>query len=107
MAEYLSPGVYVQEIPTGGHPIEGVNTSGAGGTSAVFIDIFQQGPLNKAVKVTSFAEFERAFGGVDARGEAGFAVQQYYLNGGRVAWVVRVDDNGGAEAFVGDAAAQT
>src|SRR6266705_7209687 len=55
MAEYLSPGVYVQEVPTGGHPIDGVNTSGAGGTtsSTVFIDVFQQGPLNKAVQVTA------------------------------------------------------
>ena len=79
MAEYLSPGIYVQEISTGGHPIDGVNTSGTGGTtsSAAFIDIFQQGPLNKAVQVTSFAEFERAFGGLDARSEAGFAIQQY------------------------------
>lgn len=102
MSEYLNPGVYVQEVPTGAHPIEGVSTS-----SAAFIDIFQQGPLNKAVQVTSFAEFERAFGGLDARSEAGFAIQQYYLNGGRIAWVVRVDDNGGAEAIVGDAAAQT
>jgi uncharacterized protein len=109
MSEYLNPGVYVQEVPTGGHPIDGVSTSGTGGTisSTVFIDIFQQGPLNKPVQVTSFAEFERAFGGLDARSEAGFAIQQYYLNGGRIAWVVRVDDNGGAEAFVGDAAAQT
>ena len=109
MAEYLSPGVYVQEVPTGGHPIDGVNTSATGGTtsSTVFIDIFRQGPLNKAVQVTSFAEFERAFGGLDARSEAGFAIQQYYLNGGRIAWVVRIDDNGGAEAFVGDAATQT
>ena len=102
MAEYLNPGVYVQEVPTGAHPIDGVSTS-----STVFIDIFQQGPLNKAVQVTSFAEFERAFGGLDARSEAGFAIQQYYLNGGRIAWVVRVDDDGGADAFVGDAAAQT
>jgi phage tail sheath protein FI len=54
MAECLAPGVYVQEIPTGGHPIEGVSTSGIGGTasSAAFIDIFQQGPLHKAVQVT-------------------------------------------------------
>ncbi|HVS81597.1 MAG TPA: phage tail sheath C-terminal domain-containing protein [Pyrinomonadaceae bacterium] len=107
--EYLAPGVYVQEVPTGGHPIEGVSTSGKGGStsSTAFIDIFQQGPLNKAVQITSFAEFERAFGGLDARSEAGFAIQQYYLNGGRIAWVVRVDDNAGAEAIVGDTAAQT
>ena len=109
MSEYLKPGVYVQEVPTGGHPIEGVSTSGMGGTtsSAAFIDIFQQGPLNKAVQVTSFAEFERVFGGLEAGSEASYAILQYFLNGGRIAWVVRVDNNGGPEAIVGNAAAQT
>ncbi len=70
------------------------------------IDIFQQGPLNKALKTTSFAKFERTFGGLDACSEASYAIRQYYLNGGRVAWVVRVDD-AGAEKLTGDAAAQT
>jgi hypothetical protein len=59
------------------------------------------------VQVTSFAEFERAFGGLEAGSEASYAILQYFLNGGQIAWVVRVDNNGGAEAIVGDAAAQT
>src|SRR6266850_5251618 len=102
MPEYLTPGVYIQELPEGPRLISGVGTS-----SAVFIDVFPQGPVNKAVPVNSFAEFESVFGGLDTRSEAGFAIQQYYLNGGHSCWVIRVDDNGGAEAFVGDAAAQT
>ncbi|HSP63556.1 MAG TPA: hypothetical protein VLQ90_11285, partial [Pyrinomonadaceae bacterium] len=109
MPEYLAPGVYVQEVCGGVHPIDGVNTSGTGGitSSTAFIDIFQQGPLNKAVLITSFAEFERAFGGLDARSEAGFAIQQYYLNGGRIAWVVRIDGDPTAEKIVGDTETQT
>ncbi|MGH9933213.1 MAG: phage tail sheath C-terminal domain-containing protein [Pyrinomonadaceae bacterium] len=100
MPEYLAPGVYIEEVPFKSHPIEGVPTS-----NAAFIDIFQQGPLNKALKMTSFAEFERTFGGLDACSEASYAIRQYYLNGGRVAWVVRVDD-AGAEKLIGDAATQ-
>jgi len=101
MTEYLAPGVYIEEVPFKSHPIEGVPTS-----NAAFVDIFQQGPLDKAVKIASFADFERAFGGVDASSEASYAIRQFYLNGGRVAWVVRVGD-AGAEKLTGDAAAET
>src|SRR5258707_13754 len=59
MAEYLSPGVYVEEIDAGPKPIEGVSTSTAG---AVGVTAF--GPTEgKPVLVTSFAEFVRKFGG--------------------------------------------
>ncbi len=102
MPEYLAPGVYIEEVPSGVHPIEGVPTS-----RAAFIDIFQQGPLNKAMQVTSFAEFERAFGGLDAGSEASYAILQYFLNGGQIAWVVRVDGDLTAETIVGDPAAKT
>jgi hypothetical protein len=46
--------------------------------------------MNEAVRITSFADFERVFGGLDTRSEASYAIQQYYLNGGSIAWVVRV-----------------
>jgi phage tail sheath protein FI len=101
MAEYSAPGVYIQEVPANVHPIEGVPTS-----NAAFVGIFQRGPLNKAVKIASFADFERAFGGLDASSEASYAIRQYYLNGGRVAWVVRVDD-AGAEKLIGDCTTKT
>ena len=55
-----------------------------------FIDFFKRGPLDKAVRITSFADFERVFGGLDTRSEASYAIQQFFLNGGSVAWVVRV-----------------
>src|SRR5207248_1141661 len=59
MAEYLSPGVYVEEIDACSKPIEGVSTSTAG---AVGVTLF--GPTEgKPVLVTSFAEFVSKFGG--------------------------------------------
>lgn len=79
------PGVYVQEIPSGVRTITGVSTS-----DTAFVDFFSRGPIDRAVRITSFADFERRFGGLDPRSEASYAIQQYYLNGGSVAWVVRV-----------------
>ena len=101
MTEYLAPGVYIEEVPFKSHPIEGVPTS-----TAAFIDIFEQGPIGKAVKIDCFADFERVFGGLYRRSEASYAIRQYYLNGGRVAWVVRVDKLR-AEKLIGDPADQT
>ncbi|HEX8162178.1 MAG TPA: phage tail sheath C-terminal domain-containing protein [Pyrinomonadaceae bacterium] len=57
---------------------------------AAFIDFFKRGPMNKAVQILSMADFERQFGGLDVRSEASYAIQQFYLNGGTEAWVVRV-----------------
>ena len=82
---YTYPGVYVEEIPSGVRTITGVSTS-----DTAFIDFFSRGPLNKATRITSFGDFERVFGGLDQRSEASYAIQQFYLNGGSVAWVVRI-----------------
>jgi len=56
---------------------------------AAFVDYFSRGPLNEAVEVFSFADFERQFGGLDLLSEASYAIQQFFLNGGTTAWVVR------------------
>ena len=59
MPEYLSPGVYVEEIDAGPKPIEGVSTSTAG-----TVGVTSKGPsTGKPELVTSFAEFTRKFGG--------------------------------------------
>lgn len=79
------PGVYIEEIPTGVHAIAGASTS-----NTAFIDFFARGPVDQAVEITSFADFERTFGGLDERSEASYAILQYYLNGGQIAFVVRV-----------------
>ena len=81
------PGVYIEEIPSGVHPIVGVATS-----IAAFVDGFPRGPLDSAVEVLSFADFERVFGGLDTSSEASYAIQQFFLNGGTDAWVVRTGD---------------
>jgi uncharacterized protein len=54
-----------------------------------FVGAFPSGPLDTAVQVSSFADFEREFGGLDQGSEAGYAVRQYFVNGGKAAWLVR------------------
>lgn len=79
------PGVYIEEIPSGVRTITGVSTS-----IAAFIGYFKKGPVNTAVHIFSFGDFERVFGGLDSSSEAGYAIQQFFLNGGTQAHVVRV-----------------
>ena len=79
------PGVYVEEAPSGVRTIAGVSTS-----VAAFVGACKTGRSNYPVRVTSFAEFERLFGGLASGLELGYSVQQFFLNGGTDAWVVRV-----------------
>ncbi|WP_206098482.1 phage tail sheath family protein [Paenibacillus montanisoli] len=60
---------------------------------AAFVDFFPRGPINKATQITNFGDFQRIFGGLDKRSEASYAIQQFYLNGGQLAWVVRVNSD--------------
>jgi uncharacterized protein len=87
------PGVYIEEIPSGVRTIVGVATS-----IGAFVDFFAQGPMNEAVRCLSFADFERKFGGLDVRSEASYAIQQFFLNGGSEAFVVRVTSSTAANA---------
>jgi len=94
-ASYSYPGVYIEEIPSGVHTITGVSTS-----DTAFVDFFKRGPLDKAIRITSLGDFVRVFGGLDTRSEASYAIQQFFLNGGSVAWVVRVAaDNRGTASL--------
>lgn len=79
------PGVYVEEIPPAETPIAGVATS-----ITAFIGPARRGPVNRPVRVLSIADFEARFGGLSAAHETGYAVRQFFANGGREAWVVRV-----------------
>ncbi len=89
------PGVYIQEIPSGVRTITGVATS-----ITAFIGFFARGPMDHAVQIFSFADFQREFGGLDRRSEASRAIQQYFLNGGGEAWVVRVAAGSPAQSSV-------
>lgn len=79
------PGVYVEELPSGVRTITGVSTS-----VTAFIGKAKRGPVNRAVRVQSFAGFERRFGGLSAESELSYAVRQFFLNGGAEAWIVRI-----------------
>lgn len=63
MAEYLSPGVYVEEFDSGSKPMEGVGTSTAG-----FIGLAERGPVEGLPQlVTNFSDFKRKYGGIYPR----------------------------------------
>jgi len=79
------PGVYIEEVPSGVRPITGVATS-----IAAFVDVFRRGPLDEPIRVFSLGDFQRNFGGLELRSEASYAIQQFFLNGGTDAYVVRV-----------------
>jgi phage tail sheath protein FI len=79
------PGVYIEEVPSGVRTISGVSTS-----VTAFVGAARRGPVNRAVRVQSFAEFERRFGGLDPASEMSYGVRQFFANGGSDAWVVRV-----------------
>ncbi len=88
------PGVYIEEIPSGVHTITGVSTS-----ITAFIGFTASGSVNQAVHIFSFADFERAFGGLSVDSPMSYAVKNFFQNGGTEAYVVRVA-TGAAEASV-------
>src|SRR5690242_20000213 len=91
MPEYLAPGVYIEEIASGAHAIAGVSTA-----TTAFIGATQTGPLDAPLLVRSFADFQARFGGLAADMPLGYAVQHYFLNGGREALIARMLPTGAA-----------
>ena len=86
MPEYLSPGVYVEEVSTGPKPIEGVSTSVAG-----FLGPTERGP-EEIQYITSWLDFARWYGGhlgVD-KSFMSYAVQGFFDNGGKRCFVARI-----------------
>jgi phage tail sheath protein FI len=79
------PGVYVEEIPSGVRTVTGVATS-----ITAFIGRALRGPVNKATTINSFGDFERIFGGLWTKSSLGYAVRDFYLNGGSQAVIVRL-----------------
>ncbi len=79
------PGVYIEEISSGVRTITGVATS-----ITAFIGATQRGEPNKPIRVQSFAEFERNFGGLWRDSPLTYAVHQFFQNGGADALIVRV-----------------
>src|SRR2546423_8058570 len=78
------PGVYVEEIPSGVRTITGVATS-----IAAFVGRTWLGPPDRPVVTTSWDDYVRTFGGLNLAYPLGFAVRDFYLNGGAQAVIVR------------------
>ena len=79
------PGVYIEEIPSGVRTITGVATS-----ITAFLGKALRGPTDQPVTITSFADFERIFGGLHRDFTLGYAVRDFFLNGGSQAIIVRL-----------------
>lgn len=82
------PGVYVEEIPSGVHTITGVATS-----IAAFVGWAPQGPVDSAGLVLSWSDLSRQYGGLDARSLLGYAVSQFFTNGGQQAYILRIAES--------------
>ena len=91
---YLHPGVYVEEIPSGSKPIEGVATS-----VAAFIGYTGKGPIGEPVRISKWDDYDNQFGGVrdlkkDKFGDPmGLSVAAFFQNGGRTAYIVRITED--------------
>lgn len=102
MPSYLHPGVYVEEIPSGARPIEGVSTS-----TAAFVGYTTKGPIGVPTLLFKWSDYEEQFGGIrdlamSPTGDPmGFAVYSFFLNGGTAAYIVRAVTDGTAVAATG------
>jgi phage tail sheath protein FI len=100
MPSYLTPGVYIEELPSGSRPIEGVATS-----TACFVGYTERGPITVPTLIGSWDDYERSFGSLRRAttpviGSAaplgdpmGHAVSTFFLNGGGKAYIVRLATN--------------
>lgn len=84
MPEYLSPGVYMEEISVGPKPIEGVGTSTAG-----MLGLTERGPVDPRL-VTNMGEYTRLYGGYRKDSYLTYAMEGFFANGGARCFVGRI-----------------
>lgn len=109
MPEYLSPGVYVEEVDRGPKPIEGVGTAmaafvGFSEKAEILRDngeeIVAENLLNKPQLVTNWTQFVERFGSFVPGLKLAHAVYGYFQNGGTRCYVVSVRTFPKASAFL-------
>ncbi len=106
MATYLSPGVYVEEVPPSARPIAGVGTSTAGFIGVVPNNVdmpLEPGSETEKRQVasalepqllTSWEQFKNNFGDFQtSNGILAHAIYGFFNNGGTRCWVMRVAAN--------------
>ena len=89
MVQVSYPGVYIVEKPSGVHTISGVSTS-----ITAFLGQARQGPINRPVRLLSFAKFEKVFGKAIPDVDLPTAVKLFFQNGGSDCYVVRLSEKG-------------
>ena len=103
MQTYLSPGVYVEEVPPSARPIAGVGTSTAGFIGVVPDDVDMPlrpdsetekqtvAPAIEPQLLTSWEQFKNKFGDFQSSNlRLAHAVYGFFNNGGTRCWVMRV-----------------
>ncbi len=89
------PGVYIEEISSGNRPIAMSSPS-----TPAFVGMADKGPDDEAVRITSWDEFITTFGSFSADGYLAESVFQYFDNGGKQCYVVRLTRSDAATADV-------
>jgi uncharacterized protein len=109
MPEYLSPGVYVEEVDRGPKPIEGVGTA-----MAVFVGFTEKAQLAEAIDgetithdllgkaqlVTNWSQYAERFGGFAEGAYLPHSVYGYFQNGGTRCYVLSIKTIPKAQALL-------
>lgn len=82
------PGVYIEEIPSGVRTITGVATS-----ITAFIGRAIKGKPDVPMQISSYADFERMYGGLWVDSTMSYAVRDYFMNGGSQAIIIRIHED--------------
>jgi phage tail sheath protein FI len=85
VAERRVSGIEIAEHSGADHAIDRVPTG-----VAAFCGRTLKGPINRPIPVASFAEYTQHFGGLWQPSTLSYAVEQFFENGGREAFIVRV-----------------
>ena len=85
MLQFKHPGIYTQELPSGVRTISGAPTS-----VALFVGPTVTGIDGRPIRVMSFGDYERNFGGLSQSSNLSYSVMHFFANGGGEAFVWRV-----------------
>ena len=101
MPNLTYPGVYIQEVASGVRPIEAASTS-----TPAFVGLAEMGPDDDARRITSWTEYQRYYGSFIKDGYLAQSVFQFFNNGGRQSYIVRVTRSGANGATIASATVQ-
>ncbi|MFN3615439.1 MAG: phage tail sheath subtilisin-like domain-containing protein, partial [Rubrimonas sp.] len=93
MLRFSYPGVYTREVSSGVRPIAAAPTS-----VTLFVGPTRAGIDARPIRLQSFEDFQRAFGGLSQTSNLSYSVLHFFGNGGGEAFVVRVPANGALPA---------